>query len=65
MIKKIIFDIDNTLIPWNNKWWNIVGDSFINDIELALKLGIYCFYITDEDKKIKDNLYMHIKVLRI
>ena len=42
----------------------MVGDSFTNDIEPALKLGIYCFYVTEEEKKTRDNLYMHIKSVK-
>lgn len=35
----------------------VIGDSYIHDIEPAIKLGIYSYHITDEIKKTKDNLY--------
>lgn len=28
MVKRIIFDLDDTLIPWNDEWWKTVSDTF-------------------------------------
>lgn len=28
MVKRIIFDLDNTLIPWNEEWWYTVEETF-------------------------------------
>lgn len=42
----------------------VVGDSFTNDIEPALELNIYAYYITEEIKKTKNNLYAHIKSVK-
>jgi len=39
----------------------VVGDSFNNDIKPALALNLYAYYVTDEIKKTKDNLYTHIR----
>lgn len=53
MYKYLIGDCSNEEVV-------VVGDSFINDIEPALELNLYAYYVTDKLKKTKDNLYMHI-----
>lgn len=55
-IKRIIFDLDNTLIDWKEEYWNSVREAFI---EMNLQ------YNDDTLKKVKRAVDMYEDGIRI
>lgn len=55
-IKRIIFDLDNTLIDWKEEYWNAVREAFI---EMNLQ------YNDDTLKKVKRAVDMYEDGIRI